>query len=259
MPAWNSTTLPDLDAVRNKMMELQGLRWLCRGQGRPYGRLQPSLDRCAGGRLSRLEKLTLERQSIDVFRSTARFFAGEGEMGALHSDITTLMVMRHYGVPTRLLDWSLSPFVAAFFASEVETQDGEVWVFSYDQYILKGNEQWSRMPEALTNGQWDPGRTVFIADDPPDWFTCNFYSGFPRQDAQRGLYSLTAKVGLDHDAAIASLLVDPNFFHRYVIPSGVKREVLRFLREQHGIWRGSLFPDSAGAAVTVIDHVFPRA
>lgn len=38
-----------------------------------------------------------------------------------------LALMQHYGAPTRLLDFSWSPFVAAFFALERATEDAALW------------------------------------------------------------------------------------------------------------------------------------
>ena len=155
MHAWPSVNFIDATDALNKLTGLQGDRWICRGQPETFNCLRPSIDRDGREHLSRIDKLRLERQSIDMFRSTARFFAGDGEAGALVHNNIALMVMRHYGVPTRLLDWSLSPFVAAFFACETDKADGEIWAFSYDQYITRGNAQWKSMPEALNNGQWD--------------------------------------------------------------------------------------------------------
>lgn len=43
-----------------------------------------------------------------------------------------LSLMQHYGAPTRLTDWSMSPFVAAFFAYEQHplNQDAVIWMLN---------------------------------------------------------------------------------------------------------------------------------
>jgi hypothetical protein len=45
-------------------------------------------------------------------------------------------------------------------------------------------------------------------------------------------------------------LDDDSRYHLYVVPAQLKAPLRALLRERHGIWRGSLFPDSAGAAET---------
>ncbi len=230
---------------------------MCRGQSRRYGGLVPSIDREPRQNLSRLEKLSLERQSVDLFRSTARFFTDTGEQGALTNDITALMVLRHYGVPTRLLDWSMSPWVAAYFAiCHHDGEDGEIWSFDEHHYELEGGKQWKQWPETTADGsgngaKWDPRLTAFSLSEPPDWFVCGFYDvGFPRQNAQHGVYSMTARFGCDHRSAIAGVLREPSRYQLYIVDAVLKPILRDFLREKHGIWRGTLYPDSAGAADT---------
>lgn len=94
---WSSTILTSAADALHVFAELQGKRWLCRGQSEPYGNLLPSIDRRELRDLPRLEKLMLERRSIDLFRSTARFFADQGELIASTDDTAALMVLRHYG------------------------------------------------------------------------------------------------------------------------------------------------------------------
>lgn len=265
---WNTTILnTDAEAVR-VLAELCGKHWLCRGQSKRHGKLLPLIDRQPRYGKTRLEKLDLERQSIDIFQSTARFFADPGEQGALANDIPALMVLRNYGVPTRLLDWSLSPYVAAYFAvcdlnPDHDKEDGEIWSFDRPLYEIKGAEQWEKHPETTIDGSGHREKfraelTAFTLEEPPDWFACFFYpSGFPRQNAQAGAYSLTARFGCDHAGAIAGLLGESSHYHLYVVRSALKPKLRRLLRENHGIWRGSLFPDSAGAADTVRHTVFP--
>lgn len=260
--SWNTTILDSEAGVLHVLTELRGKRWLCRGQSKRYDCLVPSIDRTPRQNLSRHEKLVLERRSIDLFRSTARFFADQGEQNALTSDIIALMVLRHYGVPTRLVDWSRSPYVAAYFAArDYDNQDGELWSFDEPLYEDEkkgpGPQQWRRWPETTSDGSGDglkfrPELTAFTVEEPPDWFTCNFYrNGFPRQRAQDGAYTMTARLGRDHAEKIEELFAEESsHYHLYIVQAKLKCSLRKILREKHGIWRGSLFPDSAGAAET---------
>jgi hypothetical protein len=253
---WMTTTLTDEDEVFHVLAELRGKRWMCRGQARRYAGLVPSIDRNELKHLSRSQKLIRERQSINLFRTTARFFTHPGEQGALTDDIVALMVLRHYNVPTRLLDWSVSPYVAAYFATcGHKTDDGEIWGFDEPMYEDTGKQQWRKWPETTTDRSGDPSKfdaklTAFSMDEPPDWFICGFYTGFPRQDAQDGRYTMAARFGRDHAEAVANLLGKPTRYHQWIVAGNLKSIVQRRLRESYGIWRGSLFPDTAGAAET---------
>lgn len=255
-----------MENVVHKLAQLQGAGWLCRGQRAGYGGLVPSIERGTYKGLSRFEKLALERQSIDIFRSSARFFASEGERCALSSNVGTLMVLRHYGVPTRLLDWSQSPYVAAYFALEgSRTDNGEIWAFDQRHFEKTAEEkQWRECPET-TEGNTGKGEdfradlTAFAVEEPSNWFASHFYGpGFPRQTAQRGAYTMTARFDRDHAEAIEDFFEEPSRHHLYVVSASVKQKVEEYLRKYHGIWRGSLFPDSAGSAKTVHDILFPE-
>ena len=47
-----------------------------------------------------------------------------------------LAIAQHHGLPTRLLDWSRNPLVAAFFAVErAHDDDSVVYAFKYNKHV----------------------------------------------------------------------------------------------------------------------------
>ena len=54
-----------------------------------------------------------------------------------------LALMQHYGVPTRLMDWTLSPYVALYFAFENSLADTDcaVWAINTDWLFEKAREK----------------------------------------------------------------------------------------------------------------------
>jgi hypothetical protein len=48
----------------------------------------------------------------------------------MDDELEWLGLMQHHGAPTRLLDFTWSPFVAAFFALEKATEDAAVWAIN---------------------------------------------------------------------------------------------------------------------------------
>src|SRR5258708_4434671 len=72
-----------------------------------------------------------------------------------NSEIEWLSVMRHHGAPTRLLDFTYSIYVAAYFALETADMDCAVWAVngpwalkeSVGELIREGKPDAKRLPE----------------------------------------------------------------------------------------------------------------
>lgn len=116
----------DLRAVGQRMPN-----WVFRGQADSTWELETTFQRDAN--LYGLpEDLWAERERFILrqFQRRAHNFAarvpGEAE------GVEWLALLRHYGGPVRLLDFSYSFYVAAFFATEAAKTDAAVWAINLD-------------------------------------------------------------------------------------------------------------------------------
>jgi hypothetical protein len=99
-------------------------RWVYRGQRQGWP-LQPSLERyiCAWGCDIALSPM-IERQMIRDFQ---RRYPDPADTAIQQDTLYCLALMQHHGAPTRLIDWTYSPFVAAKFAAEEGTKGAVIW------------------------------------------------------------------------------------------------------------------------------------
>jgi hypothetical protein len=98
--------------VERIALALRDAGWIFRGQSNPWP-LQPAVGRAAaGGGLA--SSPAAERAMLEEFKQRARRQMADVEVPA--SDLEWLALARSHGLPTRLLDWSLDPYVAIYFA-----------------------------------------------------------------------------------------------------------------------------------------------
>jgi hypothetical protein len=153
-----------------------------------------------------------------------------------------LFLMQHYRLPTRLLDWTMSPLIALYFAVEApeyDELDGAVWALNPEGLNIqqRGNIKICSADhkdiqklslEAFRVNETDPDKSILpVLSD--------------QIDARHMLQQATFTIHGD-STLINNEQDPPSYLAKMIIPSE-KKEEMRQTLNVFGISRATIFPD----------------
>jgi len=177
-----------------------------------------------------------------------------------------LSVAQHYGLPTRLLDWTYSPFVAMHFATaDIDTfnVDGVIWAVNY----VKTH---NILPEKLSRKLEEEGANVFTVEmlfesiksltELEDLSSDPFILFFEPPSIDDRIVNQFAFFSMSSDSRVVlnSWLEDKmDFWRKIVIPAELKWEI-RDKLDQANITERVLFPGLDGLTKWLKRHYSPK-
>ncbi|MBR6808867.1 MAG: FRG domain-containing protein [Clostridia bacterium] len=205
---------PDIMRYRNNCVY--------RGMSDKNWSMMPSLNRvCA-------HDLTLEKQMLRSFRKY-----GYADLQQVTSFWQMLAMAQQFGLPTRLLDWTYSPLVAAHFATENQEaydKDGVILCVHID----KMNSQLPGRLEKMLEKERGHIFTMEMMDRVADGFDSlqalsdkPFALFFEPASAVNRIANQYALFSVCSDPAVSidTLATDEDTFRRIIIPTEVKLEI----------------------------------
>lgn len=227
-----------------------------RGEGRASNVLTTSLQRLGGPYAG------LERHLLRNFRKYAH-----RDAVAKETIWDWLALAKHHGLPTRLLDWSHSPYVALHFATENAAwydDDGAIWLVDY----VKAARE---LPAALHDVLDEEGANSFTAEmldraatslehldrlAHDDDFVV-FFEPPSLDDRIVNQYSVFSLMSGAESRLDRWLEARPELVRRIVIPAGLKWEI-RDKLDQANVTERVLFPGLDGIARWLKRQYSPR-
>jgi hypothetical protein len=106
--------------------------WIYRGQKDFNWKLESAIDRVKFKTEFKNQKYLFEKFYIRDLKRNPHLY---NKQFSVHSDFQTLALLQHYGIPTRLLDFSMSPYVASFFAVIDSEEDSSIYAINYFELL----------------------------------------------------------------------------------------------------------------------------
>lgn len=218
-------------ALEEDLSDYSGSYWY-RGQGNAEWTLIPGYYR--------LEEAPSESTLLKKFKQSAAMLTSK----SINDPFDWMFLMQHYGVPTRLLDWSESPLVALYFAVEdMSESDSALWALRPSE--LNKNAGINDEDEEFFIPSFDDDELVSYTADSVKRNPRNKLKPIAsiatrnndRIQAQHGVFTIhhNEKVGIES-------VGDGSHATKYVIPAERKKVLIRQL-ELLGFTRFQLFPE----------------
>lgn len=143
-----------LDEFLNQCLATSGRQFVFRGQADASWPLAPSGFRAVDGSLCptaernrRIREFQGEpfQEAVKGLRELLKQREDIADLdGAEFSRLQLMVIAQHFGVPTPLLDWTLSPLIAAYMAYKFKRGPGEIAIFRMDQSTRSDDLIWAK-------------------------------------------------------------------------------------------------------------------
>lgn len=221
--------------------------WVFRGHRLHSWKLETTLERAESEPRRRRE---VERDLLFQYTQAIKNYIPAGQVPQYRLD--WLGSMQHHGAPTRLLDFTRSPYVAAYFAVEDAGPDEPCCLWAIDEGWCHAQAEAALADQ--TGGSVDLLRWLYVLDDHLDFkivAPAGPMEKTPRQIAQQSLFMVSGDPAFsfeDNLRAVASNERDLRTGVRcYMLPARWRGEMLADLRLMN-ITRATLFPGLDGFA-----------
>ena len=220
-PVWHAESVKDFELFLGQLSSASPRLRIYRGQASDWP-LLPQVARV----FSRETIPAIEHKLHAAFTDESKPFVGQPPNNLWD----WLALAQHHGISTRLLDWTLDPFIALWFAVRTPPRDNEfkpeVWVFNVDPEIQVDNKREGNPFESKTTRVFmpEPFHPRVVAQQ------AAFVVFRFRKDAKRGFVELNKNSLLRHRLA------------RIRFPAG-KDRAIRTELSRRGYKSSNLLPD----------------
>jgi len=235
--------------------------WVFRGQANHRWSLTTSIER--------LELIVEESKIIQEFQRNAHLYA---DTKKIDNTLEWLSLMQHYGAPTRLLDWTFSPYVALFFAMNEAKIDiyhsgrryAALYALNYSPINVKMRERYKNhktysflsednflFKNKISDTQFEDVFFSIGSEDalPPTVLPLIPFNSHIRLNTQQGIFLCPTNGILPFEENLKTTFEDiPDYerwIRKYLIPVELKPEIIIELNHMN-INDATLFPGIEG-------------
>ncbi len=215
--------------------------WAFRGQGDSRLPLFSALSRyLLTYRIAPRSWADQEKRILRIFKRKAIHFLPH--VPDRHDDFQWLALMQDHGAPTRLLDFSWSPYVAAFFALHKATREAAIW--ACNPFVI-GNEKRARKIDPEMPGNF---RKYFLSGDNPVVWMGEPHAMNRRLIAQSGTFMVPGVLHQPIEQILQGYADPGKTLIKFILPVDKLRD--KGMRELYrmNITQATLFPDLDGLA-----------
>ncbi len=172
------------------------------------------------------------------------------------SIVNSWTFMQHYCCPTRLLDWTESTYIAAYFAVEQgPDEDGSTWYFPRKTLMMTMQKKFTDYRNKINSNREREQEIDLIVKNKIDFIVPIQTLNSDRSAAQQGMFTMSLNLLADHSHLIGEALSSiSHSTYKLIIPNNLKNQFLSHLRVLN-ITASSLFPDLDGLGKSLDEFV----